>query len=261
VEASLEQAFASFAADPQADELSALLLVNRLLAPALDLAQVRIGLQRLERALPPAQPPWRFLREQGFQGNESDYGSLDNSRLDRLLATRRGIPISLAVLLIHVARLAGHHAEGVNFPGHFLVRVDAHLIDPFHMLETTERACLEGRAELVGQPGEALFQVAAPAAMLIRMLNNLKLAFAGSMAWHRALDVVDAQIILLPDEPGLRLERGDFWRRLGVVSAARDSYQEASRLTQGAQDLRLQEISKAVLARLRNLDGESDVVH
>jgi len=261
VDAQLEAAFGAFARDPDADELNALLLVNRLLAPGVDLLALEQALEALERDCPPDAAPWQFLHDRGFRGNEADYGALDNSRLDRVLGTRRGIPISLAVVLIHLARRGGRDAHGINFPGHFLARVDGVLVDPFRMEETTESACLAGRSDLAGQRREALFAVAEPAAMLLRMLNNLKLAFFRELAWHRALDVVDAQRALVPEEPGLCLERGDLWRRLGVISAAREGYREALRLTEGAVDQRYAEIAGVAQARLDGLGGASDVVH
>jgi regulator of sirC expression with transglutaminase-like and TPR domain len=97
--------------------------------------------------------------------------------------------------------------------------------------------------------------------MLLRMLNNLKLAFFRELAWHRALDVVDAQRALVPDEPGLYLERGDLWHRLGVMSAAREAYGEALRLADVSTDERHVEIATTARARLDGLGGASDVVH
>lgn len=256
----LLQAFSAFAADPRADELTALILINQLLFPDLNTAALRSSLNELESAYRPPQPPWRFLAEQGFSGNVDDYGSLENSRLDRLLETRRGIPISLAVLLIHLARQAGLAADGINFPGHFLVRVDGRLIDPFQMEETTEAACLAGLPESAPR-GAGAFDVAGPPAILLRMLNNLKFAFVGATAWDRALDVLDAQLALAPEEPALHLERGEYWSRLGVISSARDAFAEAERLSAGGMDPRLVEIGRVARDRLRGLAGENDVLH
>jgi len=237
-----------------------MILVNRLLAPELDIAHVRSSLSELESAYRPPQSPWEFLEEQGFGGNGDDYGALDNSRLDRLLETRSGIPISLAVLLIHLARRVGFTAEGINFPGHFLVRVDGRLIDPFKMQETTEDACLAGLPESAPRGADA-FDVAGAPAILLRMLNNLKFAFVGAMAWHRALDVLDAQLTLVPEEPGLHLERGEYWSRLGVISSARDGFAEAERLAADRIEPRLVEIRRLARDRLHGLAGENDVLH
>ena len=85
----------------------------------------------------------RYLYDDlGFSGNREHYDDSRNSFLNEVLDRRTGIPISLAIVYLEVARRAGLRAEGVNFPGHFLLRVpgpsgprrsDAFLIvDPFH---------------------------------------------------------------------------------------------------------------------------------
>src|SRR5690606_39221413 len=74
-------------------------------------------------------------RDCGFRGKQGDYYDPDNSFINVVLERRLGIPISLAVVYIEVARRAGVRASGVGFPGHFLVRIeDEHesvMLDPF----------------------------------------------------------------------------------------------------------------------------------
>ena len=76
-----------------------------------------------------------FFRDMGFGGNVNHYHDPDNSHLNVLLKTRRGIPISLAVLWLELAQGLGLKARGVNFPGHFLVKINLPegqvVIDPF----------------------------------------------------------------------------------------------------------------------------------
>ena len=85
-----------------------------------------IRLQRLGRF---------FYGKLGFAGNINDYYDPDNSFVHRVLETRRGIPITLAVLFTELARHVGLDAVGVPFPGHFLIKVRLHdgvaVIDPF----------------------------------------------------------------------------------------------------------------------------------
>jgi regulator of sirC expression with transglutaminase-like and TPR domain len=117
-----------------------------------------------------------FRVEQGFTGNLVDYYHPDNSYIHRVLETRRGIPISLAVLLVELARHIGLDACGVSFPGHFLVRVDLHdgmvVIDPFAgtSLDLEE---LEARSAPFGSELHELLAPASAAQILTRMLNNL----------------------------------------------------------------------------------------
>jgi regulator of sirC expression with transglutaminase-like and TPR domain len=121
-----------------------------------------------------------FRVEQGFSGNLVDYYHPDNSYIHRVLDTRRGIPISLAVILIELAWHIGLDAHGVSFPGHFLVRIDLFegmvVIDPFagSSLDLEE---IEQRAAPHGFELKALLAPAPPARILTRMLNNLHAIF------------------------------------------------------------------------------------
>lgn len=79
-----------------------------------------------------------FFQDLGFAGNVNDYYDPDNSFIHAVLRTRRGIPISLAVLWLELATSVGLRAHGVGFPGHFLVKVMTSqapggyiVIDPF----------------------------------------------------------------------------------------------------------------------------------
>jgi regulator of sirC expression with transglutaminase-like and TPR domain len=99
---------------------------------------------------------------QGFAGNTDDYYDPANSHLDEVLDRRRGIPITLAVVLMEVGRRVGVVIEGVNAPGHFLVRSGGRVLDPF-----------AGGRE-VPDADAASAPVAGAHAILARMLANLK---------------------------------------------------------------------------------------
>lgn len=103
--------------------------------PQLDVEQVldevdRL-LERLKRRVPADAAPLHRLRllnhffygELGFGPNLNDFGDPDNSYLHAVLETRRGIPISLAVLWLELAQGIGLKVGGIGFPGHFLVKV------------------------------------------------------------------------------------------------------------------------------------------
>ena len=102
-----------------------------------------------------------FVAE-GFGGNAEDYYEPANSHLDAVLDRRLGIPITLAVLLMEVGRRRGLVVEGVNAPGHFLVRAEGRVLDPF----------AGGREVPDLDPASA--PVAGPHVILARMLANLK---------------------------------------------------------------------------------------
>src|SRR5262245_58452704 len=91
-----------------------------------------------------------FFRELGFGGNVNDYYDAGNSYLHQVLASRRGIPISLALVYIELASHAGLVARGVSFPGHFLVKLrlpnGEAVMDPFNG-RSLSREELEERLE------------------------------------------------------------------------------------------------------------------
>lgn len=237
-------------------------LVAELLDPALTADAVIADLRRLAAARPVDLEPWTYLARLGFAGNRDDYEALDNSNLARVLTSRRGIPITLGVVLIEVARAADRRAIGINFPGHFLVQVDDVLVDPF-VLEPITPEAVQARLpdESRGLPSRALFAEASPVAVGVRMLNNVKLVFTRQSAWHRALDVLDAQLALAPQQPALHIERGDLWRRLGVVVPAREAYERALDLVSGTDSDQAEQARRSVKARIDELGGSDDTVH
>ena len=188
-----------FASLVQSDEQFPLLEAVASLAqdeyPELDVEQV-LGdvdqlLARLQRRLPADAGPLQRLRllnqfffvDLGFGGNVNDFYDPDNSYLQAVLRTRRGIPISLAVLWIELAQGLKLNARGVGFPGHFMVKVQLPkgqvVIDPFtgHSLsreELSER--LEpfqqrgGLADDFDVPLGLYLRTAAPRDIVARML-------------------------------------------------------------------------------------------
>jgi regulator of sirC expression with transglutaminase-like and TPR domain len=262
VDETLLDAFLSCRTDPEADEGRVAALVSQVLDPGLDAGAVEADLQALALGCVWPQAPWRYLSDLGFDGNRDDYGALDNSNLARVLHTRRGIPITLGVVLIRVARVAGRKAVGINFPGHFIVEVDDRLVDPF-VLEPLDREQLLERLPAATRElsTQTLFAPASPVAVGLRMLNNVKLVFSRQAEWHRTLDVIDAQLQLVPEQPALHLERGDVWRRLGLVAPARASFERALELVSAAASEEAEQVRRGVRARLDELGGTNDVVH
>ena len=253
---SLTASFRAFALDSGSTELDGALLLNSFLAAQIDTAQIRAKLIVLARACDQPEAPWEYLARLGFLGNRSDFRSLDNSRLDRVLDSHSGIPITLGVVLIEVARAAGARASGIGFPGHFLVSVNDVLIDPFEMQATTQ----EHWQKLAGIPDASLsaaFGPAPPAAMLLRMLNNVKQHHAQEGRWDLALDVLDCQCAVSPGLVALAVERSELWLRLGAVQMARTSLVEAIELAGNVQP----ELTASLRRRLAALARASEPSH
>lgn len=157
-----------------------------------------------------------LFKQERFEGNEDDYYDPENSLLNRVMARRRGIPITLSVLYMDVARRVGLDVEGVGFPGHFLVKAQCDgqeiLVDPFHGGDILSHADLQGLLDklyggrLQVQP-EYLSAVSARH-IVQRMLNNLKLIYANRQDLRRCLRAVERLVILNPDDAEQVRERG-----------------------------------------------------
>lgn len=125
-------------------------------------------------------------REAGFRGNRDDYYDPRNSFLDEVLARRTGIPITLSIVVMELARRIGAPAYGISFPGHFLVASAAEgegraIVDAFEGTAVGKAAlrALLGRATGADRdPDPSLLQPATKRQILARMLTNLRGIYA-----------------------------------------------------------------------------------
>lgn len=179
-----------------------------------------------------------FYKDLGFGVNANDYYAVENSYLHEVLRTRRGIPISLAVIWLELAQALDLQAQGISFPGHFLVKVTLEgglvVLDPL----TGESLGLDNLAERLGpyrdpadfaagadlDEGETplglYLQACPPRDLLARMLRNLKEIFRSQEDWSRMLQVQDRLVVLLPEAWAERRDRGLVHAELGHVHEA-----------------------------------------
>ena len=177
-----------------------------------------------------------FFQELGFAGNVNDYHDPHNSYLHRVLATRRGIPITLALLYIEIAQQIGLDARPVSFPGHFLAKLKMPqgevIIDPFSG-QSLSREALEVRLApyrwrqgLVGEfeaPLGLFLQTASGRDVLARMLRNLKEIHRSAERWPPLLGVQERLVVLLPEAWEERRDRALVLAELGQdIAAASD---------------------------------------
>jgi regulator of sirC expression with transglutaminase-like and TPR domain len=158
-----------------------------------------------------------FFDEQGFSGNLNNYYDPNNSYLHVVLRTRRGIPISLAVLWLELAQNIGLRAQGVGFPGHFLVKVRLPyphegqvVLDPFTgeslgKEDLSERLVpLHAESGLLssGQVSDELLKhylrAATPREIVARMLRNLQEVYTSHQDAERLAMVQQRLAVLLP---------------------------------------------------------------
>jgi regulator of sirC expression with transglutaminase-like and TPR domain len=206
------------------------------LDPQAVLSEIDQLADRLKRRLPADAMPLQRLRllnhyffhELGFTGNVNDYYDPGNSYLHVVMETRRGIPITLALLYIELATQVGLTARGVSFPGHFLVKLRMPkgevVIDPFtgrslSREELDERLAPYRRQQgLVGDfevPLGLFLQSASAREVLARLLRNLKEIHRQARDWGRLLAVQQRLVILLPQAWEERRDRGVAYAELG----------------------------------------------
>jgi regulator of sirC expression with transglutaminase-like and TPR domain len=167
----------------------------------------------------------------GLRGNVAAYHDPRNSYLNDVLDRGLGIPISLAVATMGIARRAGVVVEGVTFPGHFLVRLGGPggpYADPFDRLKVlSERAMEELARRALGGDAQLRASHLEPAttrAILVRMLGNLQAVHTRRRDHARALQVCDRLVELDAGLPALR-DRGLHALALGNVGSARSDLQ------------------------------------
>jgi regulator of sirC expression with transglutaminase-like and TPR domain len=225
--------------------LEAAIVVAQDEEPQLDVQAVLAELdalgERLRRRLPADASAMQrlrslnhyFFKELGFAGNVNNYYDRRNSYLHQVLATRRGIPITLALLYIELAGHLGLTARGVSFPGHFLVKLRMPqgevVIDPFTGRSLSREEldeCLAPYRRRQGQTADdetplgLYLQAAEPREVLSRLLRNLKEIHRSSGDWPRLLAVQQRLVLLRPDLPEELRDRGLAWAELGRSAEA-----------------------------------------
>jgi regulator of sirC expression with transglutaminase-like and TPR domain len=190
--------------------------------------------------------------ELGFTGNRERFEDPRNSCLNEVMDRRTGIPITMALIYIEVARRAGIRAEGVNFPGHFLVRClqdpqtddpsEGLIVDPFHSgAILNEQEC---RRLLQPHMDEAAFDPSLLARatrrqVLVRMLLNLKKLYVKMHSFPQARQATDALLALQPSSLADLRDRGLLAYHMSDFShALRDleEYLKLARLTEADED-------------------------
>src|SRR4029077_16348765 len=118
-----------------------------------------------------------------YCGDEETYDDLDNANLMRVIERRKGLPVALGILYLTVARSQGWAAAGLNFPGHFLIRLESRdgrraIIDPFHEGRVLETPASRQLLKVVsGQAGEleaSHYKAVSNRDILLRLQNNVK---------------------------------------------------------------------------------------
>jgi len=206
------------------------------------LAELDALADKLRRRMPADAAPLQRLRllhayffhELGFAGNVNDYYDRRNSYIHEVLASRRGIPITLALVFVELATQLGLRAYGVSFPGHFLVKLALPrgdvVLDPCTGHSLSREQLAERLLPYLGEGADfdadddtilgAYLQAAAARDVIARLLRNLKEIHRGAADWPRLAAVLNRLVVLLPQAWEERRDRGLALAQLGRTELA-----------------------------------------
>jgi len=171
-----------------------------------------------------------FAVQLGFHGDTQDFYQPDNSFLHKVIERRSGIPLSLSLIYLRLARAIGLDAYGIGFPGHFLVGVangsQQRVIDPFNAAQQLPRDELMARLRnhAATDVDERMLRKAlrpiTPRAILVRMLRNLKQIYMEKQDVENALACIEMILSLLPESPDELRDRGMIYQHIEYAQGA-----------------------------------------
>jgi regulator of sirC expression with transglutaminase-like and TPR domain len=169
-----------------------------------------------------------LLAEEGYSGNREQFYDPRNSYLNEVIDRRKGVPITLSLVGLAVARGAGLPVAGVSFPAHFLLRWqqgrDVRYLDLFNNGASLSREDLRSWWSQIMAGASWEERVLSPASdrqILVRVLNNLRLIYTQARKYHRAITVAEKMLLLDP-------ETADHYRALGYLHGSAHSLEKAA---------------------------------
>ena len=147
-----------------------------------------------------------LFKRHGYRGDIDTYDDPQNANLMRVIDRRKGLPVALGILVIHAARSQGWEITGLNFPGHFLLRLtesgEHAVIDPFDEARTLDSEDLQHILARVHGPNVELqpefIQSVSDRDILLRLQNNLKARALRDGNRTRAIEVLESMIMIAP---------------------------------------------------------------
>ncbi len=195
----------------------------------------------------------------GYRGDDDNYDDLKNADLMHVIDRKKGLPVTLGVLYMHLGRALGLDIAGLNFPGHFVLHLrigaEATIIDPFNRGETLSPADLLNLLRNIEGPDAKLsLEVYAPVSprdILLRLQNNILSRALRAGDHDRARTVVTRMIWLAPTRAGLRFELGRLEVHAGHMGAAASAFEICASMARGEGELRIADMADEALRRLK----------
>lgn len=163
-----------------------------------------------------------------YEGDTLTYDDIQNANMMQVIDRKKGLPVALGILFIQTARAQGWAINGLNFPGHFLVRLEYAgeriILDPFNQGQS--RSVMELRDLLkvaAGADAELTPEYYATVGnrdILLRLQNNLKLRFMKADRVDKAVEILDGMLLFAPEEAVLWREAGLLNAHIGNLNAA-----------------------------------------
>jgi regulator of sirC expression with transglutaminase-like and TPR domain len=189
-----------------------------------------------------------LFEDLGYQGNVNSYYDPCNSFLNDVIDMRQGIPISLSVIYLEIAKRIDFPMVGIGMPGHFLIRPEFEnagiFVDTFEkgeiLFEQDCKARLNNLYQQIHQqPVELKPQFLAPVSnkqILTRMLTNLKFIYINLQELNKALRVTEGILMLFPDHPREIRDRGLIYFHMGEWQQASENLDFYLALSPDAED-------------------------
>ena len=212
---------------------------------------------KLKKQITPDTPPIQrlqllkhfFYQELGFGPNPNDFYAPENSYLHQIIENRRGIPISLAVLMMELGQQIGLNIRGVSFPNHFMMRISLQqgeiIMDPLtgdSLSKNQLQEMLDPYLDAKGYRGELslplniFLRASSPREILSRFMRNLKMIYSEDERWERLLGIQERLVILLPDSTEEIRDRGLIFAQLEYIRPAIVDLQHYLSEMPGAED-------------------------
>jgi regulator of sirC expression with transglutaminase-like and TPR domain len=253
------QRFAELVTRDQFDLAEVSLLLAQDAYPNLDVSAAQASIEHMVGVVKARLPEDAFAEQRiqalnhylfdelGFVGNNDDYFDPRNSYLNDVLERRTGIPITLSILYIELARRLALTAHGISFPGHFMVSIQVSrgqlVLDPFNRAEPQSVADLRQRlAKVLPKPVadqtslDPYLVVATPRDIIARVLRNLKHIHSKAGQMESALAVMNRMLLVVPESAEELRDRGMLYRRLDCFRPALSDLQNYLRRRPQAPD-------------------------
>ena len=191
-----------------------------------DMSQVSSSISTLDGQIKSMQDV--VYSKHGYHGDIASYDDLDNANLMRVIDRKKGLPVALGILVIHAARSQGWNIVGLNFPGHFLLRLSKSgehgIINPFEkarlMLPDEIEQLLKRVYGSKMKLSRAFIKTVSDHDILIRLQNNIKIRAVQAGNYKRAVEVLVSMNLIAPTNT-------DILSELALLEAAEGNYKGA----------------------------------